>query len=141
MLQGYTDKLLGNAAPIRLSMTSDRGRKMAMHIELSQRTGIAVYFCNPQRLRQRGPNESTNGLLGGASTCPRAQTYQATVRINAMPSVTRTITRPRKALSKRLPLAVYSELFIDIPSTLTSFINISGCCISDLNTPLVSSEV
>ena len=36
---------------------------MAMHKELSRRTGIAVYFCDPHSPWQRGSNENTNGLV------------------------------------------------------------------------------
>jgi IS30 family transposase len=47
VLQGFTDKMLRNALPLCLSKTYDQGRELAMHIELSSRTGIAVYFCAP----------------------------------------------------------------------------------------------
>ena len=46
VLQALTDKLLGVAQPMRLSMTYDQGREMAMHKKLSQPTGMAVYFCD-----------------------------------------------------------------------------------------------
>ena len=78
VLQGFTDKLLGIAAPMRLSMTYDQGREMAMHKELSLRTGMAVYFCDPHSPWQRGSNENTNGRY--ANICPRAQTYRVTAR-------------------------------------------------------------
>ncbi len=39
VMQASTDKLLGIAQPMRQSMTYDQGREMAMHKELSQRTG------------------------------------------------------------------------------------------------------
>ena len=47
VLQAFTDKLLGIAQPMRLSMTYDQGREMSMHKKLSEQTGIAVYFCDP----------------------------------------------------------------------------------------------
>ena len=47
VLQGVTDKLLSIAQPLRLSMTYDQGREMALHKKLSAQTGIAVYFCDP----------------------------------------------------------------------------------------------
>ena len=46
-MQAFADELLGIAQPMRFSMTFDQGREMAMHKELSKRTCIAVYFCDP----------------------------------------------------------------------------------------------
>jgi IS30 family transposase len=58
VLQGFTDKLLSIAQPLRQSMTSDQGREMALHKEPSHNTGIAVYFCDPHSPWQRGSNEN-----------------------------------------------------------------------------------
>jgi IS30 family transposase len=55
VLEGFTDKLL--------SMTYDKWREMAMHKELSKRTDIAVYFCDPHIPWQRSSNEKMNGLV------------------------------------------------------------------------------
>jgi transposase, IS30 family len=63
VMQAFSDKLLGIAAPMRLSMTYDWGRERAMHKELSRRTNIAVYFCDPHSPWERGTNENTNGLV------------------------------------------------------------------------------
>jgi transposase, IS30 family len=63
VLQGFTDKLLSIAQPLRQSMTYDQGREMAMHKQLSQNTGIAVYFCDPYSPWQRGSNENMNALV------------------------------------------------------------------------------
>jgi IS30 family transposase len=40
VLQAFSDKLL----IVRQSLTYDRGKEMACHRQLSERTGIAVYF-------------------------------------------------------------------------------------------------
>jgi IS30 family transposase len=63
VLQGFTDKLLGVALLRRVSMAYDPGREMPMHKELSKRTGIAVYFCEPHSPWQRSSDENMNGLV------------------------------------------------------------------------------
>lgn len=52
VLQGFTDKLLSVAQPMRLSMTYDQGREMSMHKELSKRTG-RVLLRSPQPVATR----------------------------------------------------------------------------------------
>ena len=79
VMQAFSDKLLGIAAPMRQSMTYDQGREMAMHKELSKRTGVAVYFCDPHSPWQRGFNGTGApvpaqgygpfGLQPGATRC------------------------------------------------------------------------
>jgi len=40
VMQAFSDKLLGIAQPMRQNMTYDQGRDMAMHKQLSRRTGV-----------------------------------------------------------------------------------------------------
>ena len=56
VLQAFSDKLLSIAAPVRLSMTCDRSWEIAMYKNLTEKTGVAVYFCYPHSPWQRGSN-------------------------------------------------------------------------------------
>lgn len=47
ILQAFTDKLLGVAQPMRLSMTYDQSWEMSMLKKLNEQTDIVVYFCDP----------------------------------------------------------------------------------------------
>ena len=111
VLQGFTDKLLSVAQPMRLSMTYDQGREMAMHKRLSERTGIAVYFCDAHSPWQRGSNENMNGLVRQYLPKGTDLSVHSQERLDAIADEIN--CRPRKGLGLRSPLAVYRELLIN----------------------------
>jgi IS30 family transposase len=61
--QGFTRKLKPVPAPLRKTLTYDRGKEMAEHERLAHRLAIQVFFADPHSPWPRGTNETTNGLL------------------------------------------------------------------------------
>jgi IS30 family transposase len=117
VMQAFSDKLLGVAAPMRQSMTYDQGREMAMHKELSRRTNIAVYFCDPHSPWQRGSNENTNGLV--RQYLPKGTDLSGYSQDQLDAIADQINNRPRKGLGVRSPLAVYRELLLNSPQHST----------------------
>src|SRR3546814_10160083 len=62
-LEGFSAALNSMPLEMRKSMTYDQGREMARHAEITQRTGVAIYFCDPHSPWQRGSNDNINGLI------------------------------------------------------------------------------
>lgn len=57
---------------LRQTLTYDQGREMSRHKELTERTGVRVYFADPHSPWQHGSNENANGLT--MSIGPRERT-------------------------------------------------------------------
>ena len=57
VMQAFSDNLLGIAQPMRFSMTFDQGREMAMHKELSKRTGLLCTSATRTALGSKAPRE------------------------------------------------------------------------------------
>ena len=45
------------------TITLDNGREFSTHEQVTQQTGVAIYFAKPYRSWERGLNENTNGLI------------------------------------------------------------------------------
>lgn len=107
-LAGFTRRFTGVIPELRQSFTYDRGSEMARHLELTEATGIPVFFCDPRSPWQRGSNENLNGLV--RQFLPKGMdlsdvTPQRLAYIEAMLN-----DRPRKILGFKTPREVYSEL-------------------------------
>eukprot|EP00362_Geleiidae_sp_MMETSP1317_P001793 CAMPEP_0201281592 /NCGR_PEP_ID=MMETSP1317-20130820/3428_1 /ASSEMBLY_ACC=CAM_ASM_000770 /TAXON_ID=187299 /ORGANISM="Undescribed Undescribed, Strain Undescribed" /LENGTH=386 /DNA_ID=CAMNT_0047591853 /DNA_START=95 /DNA_END=1252 /DNA_ORIENTATION=+ len=94
-------------AELRRTLTWDRGMEMANHMELSEATDIAVFFCDPKSPWQRGTNENTNGLI--RQYYPR-KTPLGNLSQNDLNTVSDEMNgRPRKVLDYRTPEEVLSS--------------------------------
>ncbi len=105
VLQAFSDKLLSIAQPMRQSLTYDRGKEMACHRQLSERTGIAVYFCDPHSPWQRGTNENTNGLV--RQYLPKGTDLSGYSQEQLDAIADEINNRPRKTLGWASPIEVY----------------------------------
>ena len=105
--QAFTDKLNGIAQPMRQTLTYDRGKEMARHLELSQATGVAVYFCDPHSPWQRGTNENTNGLV--RQYLPKGMDLSGYSQEKLDAIADEMNGRPRKTLDWASPFDVYNS--------------------------------
>jgi transposase, IS30 family len=107
-LDGFSEALSAIPPELRKTFTYDQGREMSKHAQLTERTGMAVYFCDPHSPWQRGLNENTNGLL--RQYLPKGEDLSVHTQAQLDEIAWSLNTRPRKSLGFRAPLEVYSEL-------------------------------
>jgi IS30 family transposase len=106
--QGFTQKLRHVPAPLRKTLTYDRGKEMAEHERLAHHLSIQVFFADPHSPWQRGTNENTNGLL--RQYLPKGTDLSTYTQRELNTIAHRLNTRPRKCLDFATPLEVYAQL-------------------------------
>ncbi|MCB9609014.1 MAG: IS30 family transposase [Polyangiaceae bacterium] len=90
------------------SLTWDRGTELAQHQVFTRKTGVPVYFCDPQSPWQRGTNENTNGLLrqyfpkGTRLDASQVELDRVALALNSRPRKTLGFQTPAHALGKVL---------------------------------------
>jgi IS30 family transposase len=110
MCDGITDALGALAPHPRRTLTWDQGKELALHQQLTTRTGTRVYFCDAHSPWQRGSNENTNGLLRDyfpkgtdLSTISPAELRRVADELN---------NRPRKTLDWARPASLITDVAI-----------------------------
>ncbi|MBT3816377.1 MAG: IS30 family transposase [Methylococcales bacterium] len=109
--QALTDKLETLPQALKKSLTWDRGMELAKHAELTEKTGIPIYFCDPQSPWQRGTNENTNSLIRQyfpKKTClaqhSQEKLNQVADQLNNRPRKTLMFETPKQVLQKSVAL-------------------------------------
>ena len=116
--EGFARKLRQVPAPLRKTLTYDRGKEMAAHEQLAQRLAIRIFFADPHAPWQRGTNENTNGLL--RQYLPKGTDLSGYTQRELNAIAHRLNTRPRKGLNFATPLEVFTQLRYHSPVALGS---------------------
>jgi len=103
-------KILNKLNPIlKKSMTYDNGVEMARHENITQKTGMKIYFAHPYSSWERGTNENTNGLI--RRYLPKGTDFNLINKKQLMIIQEKLNNRPRKIIGYKTPKEIIdSEL-------------------------------
>ena len=105
-------------AQLRKTLTWDQGIEMAKHLQITDTTGVKVYFCNPHSPWERPTNENNNGLL--RQYMPKGSDLSVHGRDDLDTYEDRLNNRPRKTLGWLTPIEYLTQVLEeDITVALT----------------------
>jgi len=107
-MEGFSAALNGMPLAMRKSMTYDQGREMARHAEITQSTGVAIFFCDPHSPWQRGSNENINGLI--RQYLPKGTDLSGHSQEQLDAIALQLNMRPRKRFDFKCPIEMMSEV-------------------------------
>ena len=96
---------------IAITLTLDNGIEFTQHEEVTRKTGVKTYFCDPYSSWQRGANENVNMLLRGY--LPKKKNIKELTKEELNDIAEELNNRPRKRLGYKTPNEVYNELSIN----------------------------
>ncbi|MEI2432625.1 IS30 family transposase [Lysobacter yananisis] len=109
VLEAFSSAFEGVPESLKKTLTYDQGKEMASHRQLSERTGLAIYFAAPHSPWQRGTCENTNGLLRQYFPKGTDLSVHSAQRLKEV--AWEMNNRPRRSLGRRSPVEVlYEEL-------------------------------
>jgi IS30 family transposase len=88
-------------ARLRRTLTWDQGKELALHQQITERTGTRVFFCDAHSPWQRGSNENMNGLL--RDYFPKGTDLRGLTHVERQRVAEEVNTRPRKSLDWARP--------------------------------------
>lgn len=105
-------KVLNKLNPIlKKTMTYDNGVEMARHENITQKTGMKIYFAHPYSSWERGTNENRNGLI--RRYLPKGTDFNLINKKQLMIIQEKLNNRPRKIIGYKTPKEIIdSELKI-----------------------------
>lgn len=109
-VEGFSAALNRAPLPVRKSMTYDQGREMTRHAEITKKTGVAIYFCDPHSPWQRGSNENINGLI--RQYLPKGTDLSAHSQQELDEIALFLNRRPRKRFGFKCPIEVLTEVML-----------------------------
>ena len=112
-VEGFSAALNRMPLAVRKSMTYDQGREMARHAEITQKTGVAIYFCDPHSPWQRGSKrkaapENINGLI--RQYLPKGTDLSVYSQEQLDAIAYELDIRPRKRFGFKCPIEVMTDL-------------------------------
>lgn len=118
-VEGFSAALNHLPLAVRKSMTYDQGREMVRHAQITQKTGVAIYFCDPHSPWQRGSNENINGLIRQYLPKGTDLSIYSQEQLDAIAYELN--IRPRKRFDFKCPIEVMTEVMAkqhEVPASI-----------------------
>ena len=117
-VKGFSTALNRMPSELKKSLTYDQGREMTRHAEITQKTGTAIYFCDPHSPWQRGSNENINGLI--RQYLPKGTDLSGYTQEQLDAIAYELNIRPRQRFNYRCPIEVITDVVLSEQKMLGS---------------------